>query len=102
MTTGDDGRWLVGDARAAGELAAMLIRSSMESTHQLTDDLMRSYRRDAIRAEARLQAARGAVVTLLSGPWLPSADAIIRAMYPSEDAVMRCIPSYIDTSDWEL
>lgn len=55
------------------------------TTNTLLDDL--TAERDRLRAE--LDTIRVGVTELLNGPWMPTPDAIERALYPSRAAVDR-------------
>lgn len=76
-TQHDDGKNLIAD----------IITANLNITHQITNNLIDSYRNQAEIAEATLAAIRVAIFNLLDGPYAPSDSAIRRAMYPNSDLV---------------
>jgi endonuclease III len=68
-------------------LVAEVISASMAHTHAVTNALIESLTERAETAEAELDAIRSQVHQLLSGEYMPTPNAIQRALYPDEATV---------------
>lgn len=65
-------------------LVADLISSMVAQTHDTTNQLLDSLTEQVTDSQARVDAIRAGVADLLDGPYMPTPDAILRALYPSD------------------
>lgn len=71
----------------AANLIAALVEQNAKDAAWTANTLIESYRQQAIRAESTLAAIRDRVGHLLSGDYMPTSTALIRALYPSEELI---------------
>jgi hypothetical protein len=64
---------------------ADVITAMMSQTHATTNSLIDSLTAQLADARADLDAIRFQVEGLLGGPYMPTPDAILRALYPSAE-----------------
>lgn len=71
------------------EFALQLMGASSEALANTTNTLLDNLtaERDELRAE--IAAMRHGVELLLNGQWMPTSDALLRALWPSADAIDR-------------
>lgn len=77
----------LGQEPAAGELILRIMQQSAKETAWIGDQLANSYKQRAERAEAQLALVRMCIDVLLSRDYMPSAIALERALWPSEEDV---------------
>ncbi len=68
-------------------LVADLIEANLAASHATTNSLIDGLTDQAAKAEATVAAIRHGVTGLLSGPYMPTPDAIRRVLYPPSDLV---------------
>lgn len=71
----------------AGELLAAIVSQNVRDAAWTANTLIDSYREDAERNAATIEAIRAHVMDLLDGKYQPSGAAIVRALYPSDATV---------------
>lgn len=70
-------------------LVGQILTAQAEFTRQVTDSLVDSLTKDRDRAEATIAAIRAGVEALFDGPWVPTPEAILAALYPSVEVVAQ-------------
>jgi hypothetical protein len=68
-------------------LVADIMQASLKMTHDVNDRLIASLQAQVAELRAREKAVEHGVTKLLSGPWMPTPDALIAALYPSAEYV---------------
>lgn len=71
----------------AVELMGRLLEHSLGETQHITNQLMEAYQDERDEARATIQAIRSNVNNLLDGPYHPSTQAILRALWPSNQEI---------------
>lgn len=69
------------------EIVGKLMESNAKFTNNLTNSLMESYERSAVRAETALRLAQRNVVNLFGGPYAPSEHSVMIALFPDDNLV---------------
>lgn len=69
-----------------GFILQLQANSSAESAH-ITNELLDKYMADAKFQKAKVELIQAGVDELLSGPWMPTTGALVRALYPSNEQV---------------
>lgn len=75
--------------QAISPLVADIMTAMMSQTHDVTNNIIESLTARADHSEAEIDAIRAGIQTLLDGPYMPTPDAILRALYPSAEMVDR-------------
>lgn len=70
-------------------LIADLIGANMDALNWTTNTLLDSLSADLAKSQATVDAIRDGVIELLSGDYMPTPDAIQRALFPSAAMVDR-------------
>jgi chemotaxis regulatin CheY-phosphate phosphatase CheZ len=65
-------------------LVGQVITAMISQTHDTTNRLIDSLTEQLSESQAEVDAIRAGVAELLDGPYMPTPDAIYRALYPSE------------------
>jgi hypothetical protein len=68
-------------------LVADLMTASLRQTQQVTSQVIDNLTERAEVAEATLNAVVESITDLLTGPWMPTPDALLSALYPSSELV---------------
>jgi hypothetical protein len=69
----------------AAELMGQLMTASLAQTQDVTNRVIDSLTADLADAHATVDAIRWRIGALLDGPYMPSADALIAALWPNEE-----------------
>ncbi len=69
----------------ATALIINIMQQNAKDAAYTTNALLEGYKRDYERAEATVQAIRRAILNLFDGPYAPSQNSIIAALYPDVD-----------------
>jgi hypothetical protein len=69
----------------AAELMGQLMTASLAQTQDVTNRVIDSLTADLADAHATVDAIRSRIWDLLDGPYMPSADALIDALWPNEE-----------------
>lgn len=72
-------------------LVAGVLSAMFKDTAATTDALLDSYKHRADRAEAELWLVREQIGRLLEGPYMPTSQALLAALWPSDNAVVAAI-----------
>jgi hypothetical protein len=75
------------EAPPISSLVAQLLEANMTQTHAVTNAVIDNLTRNRDEANATLAAIRAGVFRLLSGPYMPTSEAIREALWPSADMV---------------
>jgi hypothetical protein len=90
-------------APTGGEALALMVTLMMQHSRQETDHivngLMAGFQRDYYRSAAELEIARRQVERLFMHSYMPTPDAVIEAMYPSQAAVQERVALF-ETRGW--
>jgi hypothetical protein len=73
--------------RDFAEFMAALHKHSMAKSHFITDQLLAAYKERAEKAEAALEYAREKVDDLFLGTYMPTPQAVLKALHASEGTV---------------
>jgi len=79
-------------------LVADLVSGMFEANHATTTTLIDSLTADNASLRARIDAIREGILSLLDGPYAPSAAEITRCLYPSDEAVQLYMKDVISAS----
>ena len=79
---------------AGASLALILMGKMAEDTAATTNALIESLTNQLAEANARIDLIRTGVAALLDGPWMPTPDTIITALYPMHDRVKQYIEDH--------
>lgn len=74
-------------------LVAQVLEANSKGLAWTTNTLIDNLTHQAETAEATLKAIREQIELLFSGPYAPSQNAVLRALWPSEEYIDRCRPA---------
>ena len=75
------------------ELALHLMGASAEGLAKTTNTLIDNLTAERDELQAELKAVRHGIELLLEGNWMPTSEALLRALWPSADMVDRYRPA---------
>lgn len=64
-----------------------LLEANSDALAYTTNKLLDAYKEQAETNQATLDAIRSHIDSLLSGPWMPTPDTLLRALWPTKELV---------------